>query len=81
MNLVNASGGEISHHGSREVRFVAAAETGPNSKVMGMGFQVADVKKPLAAVWRICEKGNIVQFGDNDEDCFIMNKILKIKLC
>ena len=43
--------------------------------MMGMDFQVSDVRKPLAAVWRIAEKGNRVQFGPNDEDCFIQNII------
>ena len=37
-----------------------------------MGFQVCGVKKVLAAVWRICEKGK-VQFGPEDKDCFIQN--------
>ena len=41
--------------------------------MMGMDFQVSDVRKPLAAVWRIAEKGNKVQFGPKDEDCFIQN--------
>jgi hypothetical protein len=37
-------------------------------------FQATDVKKALAAVWRVCEKGNLIQFGDEPEDCFIKNK-------
>ena len=44
-------------------------------KLMSLGFQVCDVKKPLAAVWRICEKGNVVQFGNEDHECFIQNKV------
>ena len=40
---------------------------------MGMEFQVSDVRKPLAAVWRIAEKGNRIQFGPTDEECFIKN--------
>ena len=39
----------------------------------GMTFQAAPVKKPLGAVSRIAQKGNIVQFGPKAEDCFIMN--------
>ena len=39
-----------------------------------MTFQVAAVKKALAAVWRICRAGNVVQFGDDEEDCFIKHK-------
>jgi hypothetical protein len=45
---------------------------------------VSNVKKPLAAVRRISEKGNKVQFGPKPEDNFIMNvstgkKIMMIK--
>ena len=39
---------------------MTAAETGQN---LEMNFQVTDVKKPLLAVCRLCERGNIVQFG------------------
>ncbi len=42
---------------------------------MGLDFQVSDVQKPLAAVWRIAEKGNIVQFGPRVEDNFIKNTV------
>ena len=42
--------------------------------MVGLTFQATDVKKALAAVWRGCEKGNIVQFGDAPEDCFVKNK-------
>ena len=38
------------------------------------------VKKALAAVWRICDKGNIVQFGPEEADCFILNKETKQKV-
>ena len=41
---------------------------------------MSDVKKPLAAVWRICERGNVVPFGPENEDCFIMNKRTKDKV-
>ena len=40
---------------------------------MSLSFQVSDVQKPLAAVWRIAEKGNIVQFGPREEDNFVQN--------
>jgi hypothetical protein len=43
-------------------------------KRMGLTFQVADVKKPLIAVKRITEKGNMVSFGPGAEDNFILNK-------
>ena len=41
---------------------------------MKLRFEVADVKKPLIAVKRICEKGNRVCFGPKEEDNFIENK-------
>lgn len=59
IGLVNASGGKIQHYGSRRV-VMTAAETGQR---LEMNFQVTDVKKPLLAVCRLCERGNIVQFG------------------
>jgi hypothetical protein len=43
-------------------------------ELVGMTFQATDVKKALAAVWRVCEKGNLVQFGYETEECFIKNK-------
>ena len=42
-------------------------------KLMGLEFQVREVQKPLAAVCRIAEKGNLVQFGPKAEDNFIKN--------
>jgi hypothetical protein len=44
------------------------------SSVMNLGFQVADVKKPLIAVKRITERGNHVMFGPQEEDNYIWNK-------
>ena len=43
-------------------------------KHMCLGFQVADVKKPLISVKRIVEKGNYVSFGPAEEDNYILNK-------
>ena len=61
-------------------------------KLMGMGFEVCDVKKALAAVWKILEKGNLVQFLENEnenkkteENMFMKRKggsyVLKVELC
>ena len=36
-------------------------------------FQVAAVKKPLMSVKRICENGNRVCFGPNNEDNYVVN--------
>ena len=38
-----------------------------------IGFQVTDVKKPLLAVRRLCENGNVVQFGPDQHHNFVMN--------
>ena len=46
--------------------------TGEN-RLKGLPFQMCDVKRPLVSVQRICEKGNIIQFGPTEEDSFIMN--------
>ena len=71
MKFRNASGGKMNHYGSRAVTF--KAEDAKEGTMMGMEFQVSDVKKPLVAVWRIAEKGNIVQFGPTNKDCFVQN--------
>ncbi len=34
-----------------------------NGDIIGLNFQVTDVEKPLLAVRRLVEKGNMVQFG------------------
>ena len=64
----------MNHYGEKEAKFT----TGGRGPVMG--FQVSDVQKPLAAVWRIADKGNLVQFGPNPEDNFIQNVITKRKI-
>ena len=69
MRFVNASGGRIQHLGSRRVA-MHAAEGG---KTLEMGFQVTNVRKPLLAVSRLCEKGNVVQFGPEPQHNFIRN--------
>ena len=40
-----------------------------------MGFQVSGVRKALAAVWRICEKGNLIQIGPDPDDNYMRNKV------
>ena len=52
--------------------WVQPVESG--SMRMSLGFQVADVKKPLISVQRIVEKGNHVAFGPGDRDNYILNK-------
>ena len=69
--FVNASGGAIKHYGEKRVALLAGEQGW--ERLIGLPFQACDVKRPLAAVRRICEKGNIVQFGPKSEDNFIMN--------
>ena len=58
-----------------EMDAVAICAVGvPEETSVGLTFEATDVKKALAVVWRVCEKGNIIQFGDAAEDCFIKNK-------
>ena len=71
MQLRNANGGKIKHYGKRDVTFEVEGES--DLKLMGIGFQASDVRKPFAAVHRIVEKGNRVQFGPNPEDNYIQN--------
>ena len=59
----------MGHYGEKTATFRA----GGAEDVLSLGFQVSGVQKPLAAVWRIAEKGNVVQFGPRDEDNFIRN--------
>ena len=69
IKLRSANGGKIEHYGEKMVSF----KTGDQDDVKGMRFQVCDVQRPLAAVWRIVEQGNVVQFGKQPGHSFIMN--------
>ena len=64
LKFTNASGGKMGHYGAKEAMFMTGEK---KDKVMKLGFQISDVQKPLAAVWRIAEKGNLVQFGPKAE--------------
>ena len=75
--FVNASGGPIKHTGEKKV-VLWTGEPG-YEKLSGLTFQACEVKKPLAAVHRICEKGNIVQFGPKEAHNFIFNVASKQK--
>ena len=77
LKFVNASGGAMGHYGERTAKFKVEGE---NSAIMSLNFQVSDVQKPLAAVRRIVEKGNIVQFGPRDEDNFVVNAVGGVKV-
>ena len=68
--FVAANGMEMKHYGEKSVKF---RTTEGCSGLSAMRFQVSDVTKPLAAVVKIAEKGNVVQFGPREEHCFIQN--------
>jgi hypothetical protein len=59
---------------------ICSVEQKAAEEIVGMTFQATDVKKALAAVWRVCAKGNIVQFGDDAAECFIKNKASNKKI-
>ena len=48
---------------------------GASGTPKGMTFQASDVRRPLAAVARIVETGNRVQFGHDVEDNYIQNVV------
>lgn len=62
----------MEHHGEKQVKSVTKQSEQMGS-VMGLDFQASDVCKPLAVVWRIAEKGNVVRFGPLEEDNYIQN--------
>ena len=72
---MSATGAQIPVHGKRTVALKTAG-----NRLIGLTFTVCDVKKPLVSVKKICEKGNIIQFGPNSKDSFIMNVKSKEKI-
>ena len=58
------------HFGTRHVAF-QPDDTG--GRMLEVGFEVTDLKKPLLSVKRVCEKGNTVHFGPREEDNYIQN--------
>ena len=47
---------------------------------MGLTFQVTDVKKPLLAVRRLVEKGNVVVLAGGEEESYIYNVASQTKV-
>ena len=76
--FVTATGAEIKHSGQKTVAL--GASVNGKQKTIGMVFQACDVKRPLAAVNKICAKNNIVQFGPGVNDNFIQNISTKEKI-
>ena len=67
--LKTANGGSMGHYGEKEITFQSESD----GDLVGLKFQVTDVKKPLLAVRRLVEKGNVVNFGPEDDQNFIYN--------
>ena len=76
--FVTATGADIKHSGEKTVAL--GASVNGKDRTIGMVFQACDVKRPLAAVNKICAKGNIVQFGPGVNDNFIQNISTKEKI-
>ena len=76
MKFIAANGAQMKHYGGKKVTFQA----GSTGKIAGLNFQVTDVLKPLAAVWRLAEKNHLVQFGPDPADCFIKHKVTGDKI-
>ena len=61
--------GQMGQRGEKKVTF----GDNPNGDVVGLKFQVTDVRKPLLAVRRLVERGNVVQFGPEPEQNYIQH--------
>ena len=61
----------MGHYGEKDILFRSEGD----GQIVGLTFQVTDVKKPLLAVRRLVERDNLVQFGPKPEDNFIKNNI------
>ena len=53
---------------------------GDNEDPVGLKFQVTDVKKPLLAVRRLVEKGNVVVLSDVEGESSFMNNEVKVRI-
>jgi hypothetical protein len=69
ISLRTANGGEMGHYGEKEITF----RSGQDDEIVGLKFQVTDVRKPLLAVRRLVERGNVVSFGPDAEQNYILN--------
>ena len=76
MILKTANGEEMEHYGQKEVTF----EHENGRDIIGLTFQVTDVKKPLLAVRRLVEKGNKVVLSGEEGQSYILNEKTKVKV-
>ena len=68
--LKTANGGDMNHYGEKKITFRGKN----NEEVVGLTFQVTDVREPLLAVRRLVEKGNVVAFGPGRDENYIFSK-------
>jgi hypothetical protein len=78
LKLRTANGGDMQCYGEKRTMF---KHTGSQAKdPVGLKFQATDVKKPLLAVRRLVEKGNIVVLPSIGGESYILNKQAKVKI-
>ncbi len=70
VTLKAARGGEMGHYGEKEV---TCRDKPKETSLDGVKFLATDVPKPVLAVRRLIERGNVVQFGPEPEHSYIMN--------
>ena len=66
------------HYGEKHITF--RYRGGENKDPVGLKFQVTDVKKPLLAVRRLVEKGNVVVLAEVEGESCIMNKEATVRV-
>ena len=76
--LKTANGGEMGHYGEKRITFTHDGDRG--KEVVGLKFQVTNVRKPLLAVRRLVEHGSVVSFGAKDEHCYIFNPATNVRI-
>jgi hypothetical protein len=76
LKLRTANGGEMKHYGEKQVTFKYEGAKVP----VGLKFQVTDVKRPLLAVRRLVEKGNVVMLSGVSGESYVYNKEAKMRI-
>ena len=66
------------HYGEKHITF--RYRGGENKDPVGLKFQVTDVKKPLLAVRRLVENGNVVVLSDVENESYIVNREAKVRI-
>ena len=76
LKLRTANGGEMQHYGEKHITFKHKDAISP----VGLKFQVTDVKKPLLAVRRLVERGNVVMLSNGEGGSYVYNKEANLKI-